>query len=332
MSGEVETELKFQLRTQDLAALKTPKAPRHSKIGPAERLDLSSTYFDTEDRRLLAAGLTLRVRRTGDDFEQTVKAVGEAGAALAARREATTALQGERPDIGLFADEETVRLIESAIDGRVLSPLFVVDVERTVRIVETRSGDRIEFAIDVGNLTAGDRSLPIREAEFELKGGDLRSLFLVARAAMAGVPIRFSMAAKSDLGFRLLDGGGAAEPESAVAIDVAGDSSVELVLHQVLRSCLRQIATNVVAVDAGDDPEGPHQLRVGLRRFRSALKVFAPVIDPSAADRLNQQAKRLGQCVGRVRDLDVLIDEIVGVCAGHVDVGGLNRHLEARRK
>ena len=59
------------------------------------------------------------------------------------------------------------------------------------------------------------------------------------------------------------------------------------------------------AVQQLDDPEGPHQLRVGLRRLRSALSVFSPVLQSAELQRLSDEARWLGEEVGRLRDLDV---------------------------
>src|SRR5262249_49849242 len=72
-----------------------------------------------------------------------------------------------------------------------------------------------------------------------------------------------------------------------------------------------QIADNVRVVRMIDDAEGPHQLRVGLRRLRSAFSTFAPALRSGETVRLNAEARWLGQEVGRLRDLDVLALDIV---------------------
>ncbi|NJL39267.1 MAG: CHAD domain-containing protein, partial [Leptolyngbyaceae cyanobacterium SM1_4_3] len=53
------------------------------------------------------------------------------------------------------------------------------------------------------------------------------------------------------------------------------------------------------------DLEPLHQMRVGMRRLRTALQVFESVLDlpESAGDR---QIKKIAQRLGAVRDLDVL--------------------------
>ncbi|MEM8605236.1 MAG: CHAD domain-containing protein [Cyanobacteria bacterium P01_H01_bin.121] len=57
------------------------------------------------------------------------------------------------------------------------------------------------------------------------------------------------------------------------------------------------------------DPEAIHQMRVGLRRLRTSLRVFGTCLDlPRAAQ--EKQVKAIAGCLGRVRDLDVLIEEL----------------------
>ena len=61
--------------------------------------------------------------------------------------------------------------------------------------------------------------------------------------------------------------------------------------------------------------EGPHQLRVGLRRLRTAFALFEPWIGGEAMAALGDTARDLGQEVGALRDADVLLDEVVAEAA-----------------
>ncbi len=327
MTAGLETELKFTLTGDALRALKSAKRQGKAGTARAKHQRLVSIYYDTADRRLRAAGLSLRVREQGGRFEQTVKA-GGGDAGLVARPELTVPLRGREPDLAALTDGDLASLVISLVGVRPLEPVFRVDVRRTVREVET-DDSRIEIALDEGEISAGDRRAEVHEAEFELKAGDLRALFPVARAALAGTPVRLSRLSKADRGFRLLNGDDVPRPETAGRVEIAKGGSTEELLRAVLRSCLVQIAANIEAVSADDDPEGPHQLRVGLRRLRSALKLFKPVMEPSARRRLNDQARRLGRSVGTLRDLDVLSEEIVAAGAGHSE-GAPLQHPRAR--
>jgi triphosphatase len=75
------------------------------------------------------------------------------------------------------------------------------------------------------------------------------------------------------------------------------------------------IAHNFDCVLTTLDPEGPHQLRIALRRTRVLLRVFKPLIRRRAYARLATAARGYGAIVGELRDADVLIDEIIAPAA-----------------
>lgn len=72
------------------------------------------------------------------------------------------------------------------------------------------------------------------------------------------------------------------------------------------------ILHNWQVVLQSDDPKGPHKFRVSLRRFRTALQAFRLVVRSEQLDRLRDELKELGRVVGRLRDQDVLLADIVG--------------------
>ena len=95
------------------------------------------------------------------------------------------------------------------------------------------------------------------------------------------------------------------------------------------------MAENIAVVADSEAIEGPHQLRVGLRRLRTALAVFDPALGSPASQPLAETAKRLGRVAGQLRDADVLADELV---AGALALGpdpaaqaALTAALAARR-
>lgn len=56
----------------------------------------------------------------------------------------------------------------------------------------------------------------------------------------------------------------------------------------------------------GEDPEGVHKVRVGLRRFRTSLRLFKPYIKKEVYKFLNSESKSIARELGALRDLDVL--------------------------
>ncbi|QQE63883.1 CHAD domain-containing protein [Leptolyngbya sp. BL0902] len=72
---------------------------------------------------------------------------------------------------------------------------------------------------------------------------------------------------------------------------------------------LKQATGYEAAVLADTDPEDLHQMRVGLRRLRTALQVFEAGIDLPKAAREPKVAK-IGRRLGQLRDLDVIGDTL----------------------
>jgi len=87
-------------------------------------------------------------------------------------------------------------------------------------------------------------------------------------------------------------------------------------------NCLRQMQDNEVGVAQGIDPESIHQMRVGMRRLRSALRLFAPWIPFPPA--LQQELAWLGGELGAARDADVLADstllKVIEACPQETDL------------
>lgn len=56
-----------------------------------------------------------------------------------------------------------------------------------------------------------------------------------------------------------------------------------------------------------DDPHGPHQARVALRRLRTMLDAYEPILDPDFVDDLRGESRRIFRHLGQIRDADILL-------------------------
>jgi CHAD domain-containing protein len=84
--------------------------------------------------------------------------------------------------------------------------------------------------------------------------------------------------------------------------------------HQAIAKHYKKITKHEPDVVADKDPEALHQMRVGIRRLRSTLQVFANVLDlPEAGSEKN--IGRIGRDLGKVRDIDVLQDDLANIYA-----------------
>lgn len=96
----------------------------------------------------------------------------------------------------------------------------------------------------------------------------------------------------------------------AAPVSFKARSSLDDAIAAVVRSCRDHWQINLPAALDGRNPEGVHQVRVGLRRFRSALALFRKFIPESQRDWLNQEARWLAGQLGPVRDLDVFVSQL----------------------
>lgn len=313
-----EIELKLELARPAMQRLRTEPAPEGFAVGRAATRTLRSIYFDNAERALRKAKWSLRVRKVGRAWIQTVKAGTGVKGGMSKPREEEAPVAGPAPDLTRIADPGLREGLWRLIAGLPLEPVFETVMKRTTRIFETADGSVIEMALDAGEIRAGERLAPLYEAELELKQGRPADLFRLAAALSGTATARFSTLTKAGRGYALA-AGETPRPVPRTATDVDLDpatDTAETAFRAILVSCMDQIAANRDVVLDSDAPEGPHQLRVGLRRLRSALKVHHPLLDDDIRAGLDAAARDLANRVADLRDLDVLSEEIVAPAAG----------------
>lgn len=107
------------------------------------------------------------------------------------------------------------------------------------------------------------------------------------------------------------------EPQKAKRVRLKPRQTVEQCFIAIASACLDHLEANLPAVLAGHEPEGIHQMRVALRRLRSAIHIFHAVLPLDAIEHRIDEMKALAATLGTARDLDVFREEIVGPVAAH---------------
>ncbi|WP_375464931.1 CHAD domain-containing protein [uncultured Methylobacterium sp.] len=329
MDAPREIELKLTCTGPDLAALGAHPLLQGASSEPKL---LTATYFDTADGALRAAGLTLRVRRTGENFVQTVKA-GAGAAGLFDRAEWETEVAGEAPDPDAFADTPVADLL-AASGAPALIPQFRTVVTRSVRPV-TYGDSRIAATLDAGHVEAEGVNAPLCELELELESGSAADLFGLAQALAETVPLRLGVLSKSARGFALRKADGP-RPSKAGAVALPQDATGGEAFRLIALACLRHLRLNEDVLLATRDPEALHQIRVALRRLRTAFSLFKPMLAHDArAGALSDEIKRVTEPFGRARNLDVFVETTLAAEIAHrPDEPGLpplRARLEAER-
>ncbi len=313
-----EVELKLEVAAADLPKLLRYPRLRELAEGRLVRQTLWSVYYDTEALALWRSGLVLRVRAAGRRRIVGVKTRGVARGGLVARDELEAPLAGIAADprraapaalLASIPEPRLRRAVERASGGERLVPRVATRFRRST--LRLRHGTAlVELALDQGEVHAGRARLPIRELELELLAGPTRALFDLALRLAADFPLRPAPLGKAERGFARLLGEQTA-PVRAQPIALARDASLETTLRAVLGECMRHLAANQPAVEARD-AEGVHQMRVGARRLRSALRLFDAWLPPHLAHSLSGELRWLAGELGRARDLDVFLSETLG--------------------
>lgn len=303
----IETELKLRIAPEHLIKLRRhPLFKTHQLSRPISRR-LHNIYFDTPTLQLHARKMALRLRRSRGQWWQTLKGGGSVKAGLHQRNEWEIPVSSAQLD---FSNLETAVWDEQLPPDlrAMLTPVFVTDFYRSSRLLLWH-GAEIELCIDHGEVKTAHHSTPICEIELELKSGEPQQLFELAMQILAIVPFEMESVSKAERGFHLLSGyvaqAAKSEPLSHAATDSLGE-----ILQTVIWSCLSQIQRNAHGALYSDDAEYLHQMRVGLRRLRVALRMANKLRPDTTLSALRLETAALGRTLGKIREWDVFIEEI----------------------
>jgi triphosphatase len=145
---------------------------------------------------------------------------------------------------------------------------------------------------------------PTIEVEVEMNRGSSANLLLPAdgldRVEVRGAPTK---SGRSDA----LVGGEEPSSFKAEQIELKPEMPAAEAFQTVARACIRQFRLNEPMLIARRSVEPLHQARVALRRLRSALSLFEPVVADQEYERFKRGLRDLSHKLGEARDLDVYI-------------------------
>ncbi|WUH99051.1 CYTH and CHAD domain-containing protein [Spirillospora sp. NBC_00431] len=282
--------------------------PGVASVTEPEAHELHAAYFDTADLRLAAHGITLRRRRGGTDSGWHLKMP----AGPDSRQELRAPLG--RP---LVVPARLAGLVAAYTRGAELRPVATLDTARTVvRLLAGDGTELAEVADDLVTGRAGPDGEPVRWREIEVELGDGPPDLLKA----AGKRLRKVGARKakssSKLG-RLL--GDAVVPSRAAAARTAARSRIAdatsngkgpvVTTGEVVMAYLAQQVAAILVFDPKarlGEHDAVHRMRVAVRRLRSALRSYRPVLDAERTAPLGPELRWLAGVLGEVRDREVL--------------------------
>ena len=328
------SEQELKLHVPHTSRLSLEKALFRASV---TRINLAALYFDTPERHLMRAKIALRLRLEGEQWVQTLKMPGEHALS---RLEINHNRDCPELDLTLYAGTPAEAVLKKLSEP--LGVCYETQVQRVLRNVRTPLG-LVELAYDTGCLRAGALELPISEIEFELKRGQLGALFLLGTRWQQAHGLILDVRSKAERGDQLaqladaLNKIEAAEPDqhvgasqkaiatfwgprAAAAVVLDPGMTHQAGLSAVMTECLEQITRNAAVLAEIDTlgicqagtAEHVHQLRVGIRRMRSAWSFFNGLTELPPLETRNA-IKRHFALLGGTRDDDVLNETLLPI-------------------
>ena len=324
----LETELKFIGAEDAIADLRQSRELQElAGARGARTVSQRAVYFDSERQDLWKAGYVLRVRNEGNGYAQTLKRISHAD--LASRPEYKSDVITSTPDPGTIPDSKVRWRVLQILKDRELVPQFIIETRRTKLVLSPNKRAEIEAAFDTGSIMLPDesreQSIPISEFELELLKGSVDDLFTTASMLTAGRPLTLSLTSKAERGFAMLS----REPHAPVRgqrVVLSSEAPADDALCTIFSNCLQHFLGNWHAVILANDAEGIHQMRVALRRFRSAISL----LDDQQQEEMRElitDAKNFASVLAQARDYDVLLSDIVDPASQKLGQEALVSHL-----
>jgi triphosphatase len=301
-STEVEVKLLVDGRgMQQLTAL--PVIGGAVKQARPKRIE--TAYYDTPDHILERKGFMLRLRK--GDGAPLLSVKQETGTAIV-RKEWERRIKGDQPQAKDWRGTPLQSLLTEKGAQLSLRRLFTTVIDRAVFNCEY-DGALIEVALDRGEIKHDGRELPVSEIELELKHGNPGAVFALARELANHAPLRLSFLSKGERG-RLLESGKWASPGLPTRPQLNRLTNLRDGIRIICRTCLKDLMVNEAALANGYDEEAVHQARISIRRLRSALALFKPMMADGELPRLKGEIAGLWDITGPARDLDVATGDL----------------------
>ncbi len=303
------SEIELKLRDTP-SRLKTAAARLRKAAGKttAFRKELRAVYFDTAKDDLHAKGLSLRVRDEDGRFVQTLKQTASDAEALT-RGEWSDDIAAAAPEL---VRTKTGQKLKRILKDLRLRPRFRTVVTRHGFLLRPRRGAIVEVVRDEGEICAigrNDGVIQISEIEIELKSGSPGALYDVALQLVDMGVFRIETLTKSDRGYALVTPDSDLKAVKAVAPTIDGAHTLAEVLRSAARRHFGQFLVNMAGA-LKQDANSIHQMRVAMRRLRSALYAVRDFLPEAEYESVRLKLKYLLQSLGAARDWEVVTERM----------------------
>lgn len=271
---------------------------------------LETGYFDTPDRFLFGHDLSLRVRRRGRRFIQRLTLHDQGG------RDAPLVwewpVDGAAPDLSCLSAMRIAGLsrpLAERLAKAPVAPVFETRLRRQIRRLELPDAV-LELVLDEGTVQAGASQEGLREIGLVLRSGETGLLYELGARLLETGALHLNPLGIVRRGYALASGGAMrackARPGPVTAQQAAAMPTDDMIAATLLECQTHLLANQPVAAD-GRNPDGVHQMRVALRRLRSALSLYRRAVAAPAMRHFAAEAKWAADELGDARSWDVLL-------------------------
>jgi triphosphatase len=294
-------ELTLLLAPADAARLQRSPTIKAARSGRSRSQAVQIVWHDSLDRGLASRGLALTTQRGIWRLEQHRPGSAEPWPPATDHRLIAEA-NGLEPLRHALTDGDTAgRELPDAI-----TPVAAFAGRRTV-LPLTIDGEAVSMTLLDGVLRAVAAEQPATRLILEGPGPQLRALVLSLAETLEITVPQHSLCAEA---LRLADGtSGEPRQRGAPALPPEGMSISNAFAHIVghLTDVTLHLAPMVADIEHGTEPV--HQMRVAVRRARSAFALFPALPDNPAHANAAEGLKQLGRMLGPARDWDVFMTE-----------------------
>ncbi|HDC4366986.1 CYTH domain-containing protein [Enterobacter cloacae subsp. cloacae] len=232
-----EIELKFIVEKDSVDALRqhlqTLSGEHH------EPVQLLNIYYETPDNWLRRHDMGLRIRGANGRYEMTMKIAGRVVGGLHQRPEYNIDINQPELELERFPAEVWPNGELPSTLATEVQPLFSTDFWREKWLV-TEGKSRIEIALDLGEVKAGEYQEPICELELELLEGETNDVLKLARKLVSQSGLRQGSLSKAARGYHLAAGNAPRVLKETPVLRVAPKASVEQGMEAALELALSQ--------------------------------------------------------------------------------------------
>lgn len=277
-----EIELKFIVENDSVDALRNRlhslTAEHHQPV------ELLNIYYETPDNWLRRHDMGLRIRGASGHYEMTMKIAGRVVGGLHQRPEYNIDIDSPELALDRFPAEVWPEGTLPPTLAAEVSPLFSTHFVREKWLVN-EGNSRIEIALDLGEVKAGEFQEPICELELELLEGSADDVLKLARKLVSQPGLRQGSLSKAARGYHLAAGDAPRSRKPTPLLKVAPKSSVETGFEAALELALSQWQYHEELWVRGMK-EAKGDVLAAMSLVRHSLTLFGGIVPRKASARL----------------------------------------------